>query len=141
MKHDEFIAHVQARSRLASRGEAEAAARATLETLGGRLPAGLADNLAAQLPPEIGEHLRRTAGAGVPGPSGEATGERFDRDEFIRRVSDRERVDPPAAAFHARVVLEVVSEATTGGIMDKVRQSLPDDLTALMNVGSQGGLD
>lgn len=60
MKHDEFIGHVQHGARLASRGAAERATRAALETLRERVPDGLADNLAAQLPTEIGEHLRRT---------------------------------------------------------------------------------
>jgi uncharacterized protein (DUF2267 family) len=78
MQHDEFIGLVQNRARLSSRGDAERATRAVLETLGERIPEGLAGNLAAQLPHAIGEHLRRTevyAGAG--------TGERFDRPDFI----------------------------------------------------------
>ena len=69
MEHDEFIGQVQARARLDSRGAAEQATRATLETLGERLSEGAAENLAAQLPHEIGEHLRRTASG---------TGERLD---------------------------------------------------------------
>ena len=47
MKHDEFIGHVQHGARLASRGAAERATRAALETLRERVPDGLADNLAA----------------------------------------------------------------------------------------------
>src|SRR5690606_24477526 len=74
MQHDELIGQVQARARLSSRGAAERAVRSTLETLGERLPEGLADNLAAQLPQEIGEHLYRTETMG-----GLGTGERFDR--------------------------------------------------------------
>lgn len=49
MRHDKIIGQVQARAQLASRGEAEAATRATLETLGERIPPGAAENLAAQL--------------------------------------------------------------------------------------------
>lgn len=141
MQHDEFIGQVQARARLASRGDAEAATRATLETLGERLPEGLAGNLAAQLPQEIGEHLRRTADVGKQGREGQVQGESFGRPEFVARVSQRERADPPAAAYHARVVLEVVGEATTGGIMTRVRESLPEDLRDFVTAGSQGQLD
>ena len=47
MQHDEFIAQVQARARLSSRGDAERATRATLETLAERLAGGLRDKLAA----------------------------------------------------------------------------------------------
>ncbi len=55
MKHDEFIGQMQYRARLSSRGAAERATRATLETLAERLAGGEARDLAAQLPPEIGE--------------------------------------------------------------------------------------
>ncbi len=40
MKHDEFIGRVQHYARLPSRGDAERATRATLETLGERLAGG-----------------------------------------------------------------------------------------------------
>ncbi len=69
---------------------------------------------------------------------GEGTGERFDRQEFVRRVAEMESVEKPAAAFHAHVVLEVVDEATTGQIVDKVYDALPDDLAELLSAGSSG---
>jgi uncharacterized protein (DUF2267 family) len=133
MQHDEFIGQVQARARLSSRGDAERATRATLETLGERVPEGLADNLAAQLPHEVGEHLRRTEVYG-----GLGTGERFDTREFLRRVSERSGADEPRAAYLARVVFEVVDEATSGTLTQKVAESLPDDLRRLVTAGSTG---
>ncbi|MFC0527092.1 DUF2267 domain-containing protein [Phytohabitans kaempferiae] len=133
MQHDQFIGQVQARARLSSRGEAERATRSVLETLGERIPEGLAENLAAQLPIEVGEHLRRTEVF-----SGYGTGERFDLDEFVARVSSRSGFDEPRAAFAARVVCEVVDEATQGGVMDKVQQSLPEDVQSLVTAGSTG---
>jgi uncharacterized protein (DUF2267 family) len=135
MQHDHFIGQVQARARLASRGEAESATRAVLETLGERIPDGLSDNLAAQLPREIGEHLRRTES-----PFGDATGQRFDRSEFVERVALRGGFDPPKAAYAARSVFEVVDEATQGGIMSRVRETLPDDLRTLVSAGSSGDM-
>jgi hypothetical protein len=84
VRHDEFTGQVQSRARLAGRGDAERAACAVLETLGERVPEGLAGNLTAQLPHEIGEHLRRTevyGGAGI--------GDRFGRQDFIARVAER----------------------------------------------------
>ncbi len=134
MTHDEFIGQVQARARLASRGEAERATRATLETLAERITDGAADNLAAQLPMEIGEHLRRRVTVGSP------TGNPFGLDEFFDRVTERESVDAPAAAYHARVVLEVVNEATTGGLINKIREQLPDEFSPLFESGSTGSL-
>lgn len=50
MDHDRFIGQMEDRARLDSRRSAERATRATLETLGERLDAGAAGNLAAQLP-------------------------------------------------------------------------------------------
>jgi uncharacterized protein (DUF2267 family) len=131
MQHDEFIGQVQHRAHLASRGDAERACRATLETLGERIPEGLADNLAAQLPHEIGENLRRTE---VYGGSG--SGERFDRHDFIERVAVRSGADDSKAAFLARAVLEVTGEATQGAIMTKVYESLSPDIRQLVTAGT-----
>lgn len=133
MQHDTFIGQVQSRARLSSRGEAERATRAVLETLGDRLPEGLVDNLAAQLPQELDVHLRRTEVFG-----GEGTGIRFDRDEFVSRVSQRSGFDGPKSTFVSRVVCEVIDEAVQGGIMAKVREGLPPDVQVLVTSGSSG---
>jgi uncharacterized protein (DUF2267 family) len=135
MQHDAFIGQVQARAKLASRGQAEGLTRATLETLGERATEQLAENLAAQLPREIGENLRRTEVFG-----GAGTGERFDRSEFIRRVSSRSGLAEPQATYGARVVFEVLREATEGGVMNKVRDALPPEIQALVDAGSTGEL-
>jgi uncharacterized protein (DUF2267 family) len=132
MEHDEFIGQVQHRARLASRGDAERATRATLERLAERIADGAAGNLAAQLPREIGEHLRRRA------PEQAGTGEQFSLDEFFARVAEREGVDLPEAAFHARVVVEVVDEATQGSVIEKVREQLPAEFDRLFTAGSTG---
>lgn len=132
MDHDQFIGTVQQRAGIASRGEAERATRATLETLAERMADGAAKNLAAQLPHEIGEHLRRHA----PGQAG--TGEPFGMQEFFARVTEREGVDGPAAVFHARTVLEVTDEATTGTLMSKVREQFPPEFDRLFEAGSTG---
>ena len=132
MNHDEFIGQVQHRARLGSTGDAERAVRATFETLAERISDGAAQNLAAQLPHEVGEHLRRHA------PAQAGTGQQFDLDEFFDRVTEREGVDRPDAAFHARVVLEVADEATTGSLMTKVREQFPAQFDRLFEAGSTG---
>lgn len=133
MQHDEFIGQVQARARLSSREDAERATRATLETLGERVPEGLAEKLAAQLPHEIGEHLRRTEVFG-----GLGSGQRFDRREFVARVAERAGVNEPKAAFITRAVAEVVDEATGGMVSGKFSASLPEDVRELIVAGSRG---
>lgn len=132
MNHDEFIGQVQHRARLGSRGDAERATRATLETLAERVSDGAARKLAAQLPREIGEHLRRHAHDG-PG-----TGEQFSSDVFFERVTEREGIDRPNAVFHSRVVLEVADEATTGSLMMRVREQFPTEFDRLFDAGSTG---
>lgn len=130
MQHDAFIGQVQARARLSSRGAAEEATRATLETLAERLNPDLADDLAAQLPREIGEHVHRVVSQG-----GEHRAERFDEEEFIARVGQRAHADRPKAVHTTRAVFEVLDEATTGSLMEKVRQGLPEDLRRLTLAG------
>lgn len=130
MHHDQFLGKVQSAGRLADRGAAERATRATLETLGERIPEGLADNLAAQLPHEIGEHLRRTEVW-----SGLGSGQRFDKLEFIARVAARAGVNETKAAALCHAVVQVVDEATGGMVRHKVLHSLPDDIGALLMSG------
>jgi len=130
------MGQVQSRARLANGGQAERITRAVLETLGERIPDGLAGNLAAQLPLEVGEHLRRYQMFGEVG-----TGEQFNVPEFVARVSRRSGLDGPEAAFAIRVVCEVVSDATAAGVMTKVTDSLPSDLSKLVTAGSRGEAD
>lgn len=126
MQHDQFLGKVQAAAQLADRGAAERATRATLETLGERIPAKLADHLAAQLPHEIGEHLRRTeTGRSV-------AAKRFDKLEFIARVAARAGVNESKAAALSHAVTGVVDDATDGMVSTKVTSSLPDDIGALL---------
>ena len=118
MDHDRTSSVRYRHAQLPSRGDAEGLTRATLETLGERIPEQVAIHLADQLPLEIGEHLRRTVTMG-----GVGTGERFGMDEFVRRVSDRGHLAEPNAVYGARVVFEVTGEATQG-VLDKVRDTL-----------------
>jgi len=131
MKHDEFIGQVQHRARLSSRGDAEIAARATLETLAERLAGGEANDLASQLPRGLAEYLRTgLAGEGV----------HFSMEEFFHRVSEREGVDLPKAIYHARAVIAVLYEAVSPGEMADVRAQLPAEFSRLFEpVGEEEG--
>ena len=131
MQYDEFIGQVQSRAHLASRGEAERAAEATLKTLAERVAGGEAHHLSDQLPEPLARHVE------------EATVERaeeFSLDEFFQRVAQKEGVEPADAAFHARAVLEVWQEAVTAGQVEDVRSQLPQEYAPLFEAGSQGKL-
>ncbi len=119
MNYDEFVGQVQYHARLPSGGEAVRAIRATLETLADRLSGGEADDLAAQLPREIGDYLRREALDDL------YQGERFDLNQFYQRVAERERIPYLDAVFHARAVIEVIQQAVSPGEIDDVRAQLP----------------
>lgn len=127
MQYEKFIGEVQNRARLSSRSEAVKATRATLEVLGQRLHGGGADNLAAQLPGEVGIYLKQSD------PS-----ETFDLDEFFERVKQKERLDFPNAVHHSRVVISVLKEAVSAGEIEDVQAQLSDDYDALFDSGSEG---
>jgi uncharacterized protein (DUF2267 family) len=127
MRYHEFIGKVQNRARLGTTGEAVRATRATLEVLGERLYGGAAENLAAQLPSELGNYLTERK-----------ENQSFNLDEFFERVSVREKVDLPRAVHHARAVISVVQEAVTEGEIEDVRAQLPDEYDQLFESGSEG---
>lgn len=132
MQLDEFLGQVQSRATLNDTHDALRAARATLQTLGERISEREAWDLAAQLPRELGEYLREL----------NAThGDRFDTDEFLRRVCEREGVELADGTYHTRVVMEVVRDAVTPGEWRDIEAQLPEDLRLLLASGSQGQND
>ncbi len=128
MQHDEFIGQVQHHARLASRGDAEVATRAILETLAERLAGNEPFEAASQLPKGLGAYLQHDyAGTGVP----------YTLDEFFKMVSLKEQNDLPQAVYHTRVVMEVLSEAISQGEIDDIKAQLPAEFDAIF-AGSQG---
>lgn len=120
MDYTTFIGEVQNRASLPARKDALAVTRITLETLSKRLGSDEADNLAAQLPKEIGRDLEEVTEV-----------ERFSWDEFVDRLGEKGDYDMhderATAVHHARVVMAVVSEAASEGEMADVRDQLPDE--------------
>lgn len=130
MKFDDFIWKVQNKAKLASTDEALAAVRATLETLAERTAGDEAENLAAQLPEEIGRYLR-----------GKHIVQRFSLADFFDRVTKKEGVDKPVAVHHARAVIDVLQEAVSAGEIEDLRSQLPDEWDPLFEQGAEGNLD
>ena len=127
MKYGEFIKHVQSVAQLNSREEAERATRATLEIIRERIVGDEAKDLASQLPQELGEYLR--------GREGE-NGQHFDLQEFIARVSEKEGVDPTAAAIHVRSVFTVLRNAVTPGEFKDFQANFTSDYAELFPTSS-----
>jgi len=117
MNFDEFTGTVQHRLELPGTGETLRAIRATLMTLGQRLPEGNAEDLAASLPVEIKWYLTGAV---------HEHGQRFDWQEFVSRVSEIERADPADAAYHARVIVDLVQTLVPGSDFQQLRDLLPE---------------
>jgi uncharacterized protein (DUF2267 family) len=117
MNFDEFTGEVQHRLELPGTGETVRAIRATLMTLGERIPEGNAEDLAASLPMEIEWYLTGAV---------HEHGQRFDWREFVERVSDIESVDPPDAAYHAQVIVDLVSTLVPPSDLQQLRNQLPE---------------
>jgi len=130
MDYNEFVGHVQHRARASSAEEAIGSIRATLSVLAQRLAGQEPDNLAAQLPPEIGRYLRQQ----------QAKSERFGLQAFFERVADQEDADLPDAVHHARAVVSVLRDAVSQGELDNVRAQLPEEYDPLFESGSEGQL-
>jgi len=116
MDFDEFTGAVQHRLELAGTGEALRAIRATLVPLGERLPAGHAEDLAGSLPMEIKWY-----------PTGgvHEHGQRFDWPEYLTRVADIEGSERADAAYHARVVVDLVASVVPESDFRQLREELP----------------
>jgi uncharacterized protein (DUF2267 family) len=117
MNYDEFTGEAQHRLQLPGTGETVRAIRATLSTLGSRIPEGAAEDLAASLPMEIDWYL-----TGAP----ETHGERFDWQEFLARVSEIEKTDGTEAAYHARLIVDLVHELVPASDFQQLRDQLPE---------------
>lgn len=118
MNFDEFTGEIQHRLELPGTGETVRAIRATLMSLGQRIPEGNAEDLAASLPMEIRWYLTGAV---------DEHGQRFDWSEFVDRVSEVENADPADAAYHARVIVDLVATAVPDSDFQQLRDLLPED--------------
>lgn len=119
MDFDEFTGEIQHRLELPGTGETLRATCATLLTMGQRLPEGQAEDLAASLPMEIKWYMTGAV---------HEHGQRFDWREFLSRVSEIEETDEATAAFHARVVVDLVHDLVPDSDFQELRDSLPESV-------------
>ena len=117
MNFDEFTGQVQHRLQLSDTGRTLRAIRATLMTLGQRIPAENAEDLAANLPIEIKWYMTGAV---------HEHGQRFDWQEFVKRVSDIEGIDRSDAAYHARLIIDLLNEEVPASDFRQLRDMLPE---------------
>ncbi|WP_199572643.1 DUF2267 domain-containing protein [Streptomyces murinus] len=157
MRHDEMIGKVQALAQLPDRGSAERAAHAVVTTLSERLPSGLARHVAAQLPPDMADAMRRAAdagampdaqgsgaresreqesrarGSGARAAEGSGTaGERFGLTAFAGRIAVRAGTDEDTALRDAAAVMEVLDAALAPELTERMAGALPADIRELL---------
>lgn len=125
MRYGEFVDLVLRRAGLNDWNEALNAIEATLKTLGERLSAAEAADLAAQLPPAIGRFLTVVD-----------TNKDFGLETFYKHVSQRASIGQPIAMEHARAVMSVVAESVSAGELRDVLAQLPDEYTPLFTFSS-----
>lgn len=117
MNFDEFTGEVQHRLELPDTGRTVRTIRATLMTLGQRIPEGNAEDLAASLPMEIQWYMTGAV---------QEHGQRFDWSEFVSRVSEIERTEPADAAYRARVIIDFVRSQVPESDFQQLRDQLPE---------------
>jgi uncharacterized protein (DUF2267 family) len=117
MNFDEFTGTIQHRLELPGTGETVRSIRATLMTLGQRIPAGAAEDLAASLPMEIRWYLTGAV---------QDHGQRFDWQEFVARVSDIENAEATDSAYHAQVIVDLVHAQVPPSDFRQLRDQLPE---------------
>ena len=120
MTLDEFLDLVQRRAGLATRGQAQHAAQATLAVLGQRLAGRGAPELAALLPAELAAFLSE------PGPDpGLAL------PDFFERISLRAGCDVPEAVRKTRAVIGVLCETLSLQTYQALLSHLPTGFDTL----------
>lgn len=117
MTFDEYTGDLQHRLEMPDTGRTVRAIRATLLTLGQRIPEGSAENLAASLPVEIQWYMTGAV---------DEHGQRFDWSEFVDRVSEIEQTDPAEAAYHARVIVDYIRTKVPESDYHQLRDQLPE---------------
>ncbi|MGZ0747134.1 DUF2267 domain-containing protein [Haloparvum sp. AD34] len=129
MNFKEFTGQVQHRLEADSQGRAVRATRAVLTTLGDRLDAGSASDVASPLPMEIDRYV-------VEGDHGQ----RFDYQEFLERVVERANnedipynfgksgeMEMADADFASKAIVALVVDQLPAGQESHLEGQLPDD--------------
>jgi uncharacterized protein (DUF2267 family) len=106
------------------RERAERAIQATVQTLAERIASGEARDQAEEMSDQLAPWVATPTDA-----------ERFDVNEFVRRMADREGVDVPTAERHAHAVFAVLGQAVSRRQLDDLAAQLSRDYSARLQTG------
>lgn len=127
MLQNEFSERVRERTDLSSTAAARDFSSATMRTLGERLAAGEAEQLAGGLPDDIAGPLT-TAGSDA---------EAFPPSEFVERVTTRADVGTDDTYDHVDAVRQTLSEHVTAGQWNDVETQLPPAYDPLVDFNEE----
>ncbi len=122
MQAAEFVKQVMDKGGFSSREDALTAIHATLTTLAERLFNNEPEQLADQLPFDIGVYLRNSP-----------IKEKFDLDEFYNRISARSGFSRSEAIHAAQTVMAVLMEAVSAGEILDLMNELPENYRSLID--------
>jgi len=117
MDYDTFVGELTHELEFPDTGRTVRAIRAVLTTLGRRISAGDASDLASNLP--VGVRWYIDAGAGTHG-------ERFDWASFLETVSTETQTDRAEAAHIARVIIAKLAAVVPATDLQQLRNGLPE---------------
>ncbi|MFL5357714.1 DUF2267 domain-containing protein [Archangium sp.] len=120
MTHEELVSHVVGRAGLPGMQEAERTVRAVLAVLGERLSWPVIQAVAEDLPGALATSLREVT-----------PHQTFNLAELHARVAERTRVRLGLAVEHTGVVCQVLAEALSEGALHRLREALPEPMSAL----------
>ncbi|PTL76008.1 DUF2267 domain-containing protein [Vitiosangium sp. GDMCC 1.1324] len=120
MTYDEFLSYVAERAGLPGVEASECTIRAVLEVIGERLSWPIIQALAEDLPDALAVSLRRVIPHQV-----------FNLAELHARVAARTQVRLGLAVEHTGVVCQVIAEAVSAGTLHRLREALPEPMSAL----------
>lgn len=115
MKYHEFITEIQVAGNLDSRGQAEKAARATLEILGRRIG------------PDGKKYLRYPLPAKIAAFFEDKKAEKFGLERFFDLMVESEGVSSKEAETYARTVVAVLQKEIDEEDIDHMLSTLTDD--------------
>jgi uncharacterized protein (DUF2267 family) len=122
---DEFVTIVAQAAQI-DRERAKRAIQVTLQTLGERIDAGEARHLAAELPEQL-----------APWVATRTPAERFDVDEFLRRVAEREGIGVELAEKHTKAAFVGLQRALSDRAFAHLRSQLSSDFLPLLPIGPE----
>lgn len=120
-RYERFLATIQDETGV-DRDHAERAAMAMLVTLAERITRARAEELGEDLPERLRDWLQ----------DARDQPEELDRQEFIRRVAERDEVDRDAAVRHARAVFHALARVAPSYEVDDLVEELPSDFEPLV---------